>query len=148
MEHGQPSRTALATAYARAYHQMADEPRLFTDPLAVRILGVAESVIAERNTAPGDQPGDESEWPRRRRMFLAARAVGPHPVYWNPRRPGMQLIPASFWRATDLPTLPVRSRPPFVRSAVAPVIPARFWPGSTKPAGVQQVWIPAKSMPG
>lgn len=74
MEHGQPSRTALATAYARAYHQMADEPRLFTDPLAVRILGVEESVVAERNATPSDAPGDHSEWSRRRRLFLAARA--------------------------------------------------------------------------
>ncbi|MRH89473.1 SAM-dependent methyltransferase [Nocardia sp. SYP-A9097] len=74
MEHGQPSRTALVTAYSRAYHQMVDEPRLFTDPLAVRILGVDEAVIAERHSTPSDQPGDTSDWPRRRRIFLAARA--------------------------------------------------------------------------
>ncbi|WP_327141410.1 class I SAM-dependent methyltransferase [Nocardia sp. NBC_01327] len=72
MELGQPSRTALATAYQRAYHQIADEPRVFTDPLAMQILGVDEAELIERNTATLES-GDP-RWPRRRRMFLAGRA--------------------------------------------------------------------------
>ncbi|MET9490230.1 class I SAM-dependent methyltransferase [Nocardia sp. NPDC006630] len=72
MELGQPSRTALATAYQRAYHQIADAPRIFTDPLAMRILGVDEAELIERNTATLES-GDP-RWPRRRRMFLAGRA--------------------------------------------------------------------------
>ncbi|MEV6068973.1 SAM-dependent methyltransferase [Nocardia sp. NPDC052001] len=74
MENGQPSRTALATAYARAYHQFADEPRIFTDPLAVRILGVDATVVAQRHATPSTRPGEDPELNRRRRLFLAARA--------------------------------------------------------------------------
>ena len=39
MQVGQPSRTAMAVARARAYHQVAEEPRVFTDLLALRIIG-------------------------------------------------------------------------------------------------------------
>lgn len=68
MQVGQPSTTAMATARARAYHQLADEPRIFTDPLAVRIVG---------EEAARDNPFDKDvdpELARRRRLFLAARS--------------------------------------------------------------------------
>ena len=39
MDVGQPSRTAWVTAFARAYHQIADGSRVLADPLAVRIAG-------------------------------------------------------------------------------------------------------------
>ncbi len=39
MIENKPSRTALAVAVLRAVHQVADTPRVFTDPLALRILG-------------------------------------------------------------------------------------------------------------
>jgi len=39
---GEPSRTAFGAAALRAVHQEADDPRIFTDPLARRILGRAE----------------------------------------------------------------------------------------------------------
>lgn len=39
MRGGYPSRTAWRVALARAAHQIYDNPRIFTDPLAVRIVG-------------------------------------------------------------------------------------------------------------
>jgi methyltransferase (TIGR00027 family) len=63
MDDGGPSRTALATAHARAYHQIVDQPRILTDPLAARLLGVTADELAGSDTA--DRP---------RRLFFAARA--------------------------------------------------------------------------
>ncbi|MGY2702399.1 class I SAM-dependent methyltransferase [Nocardioides sp. HB32] len=42
MRDGEPSRTAFGAAALRAAHQEAEEPRVFTDPLALRILGEHE----------------------------------------------------------------------------------------------------------
>jgi len=39
MQSGQPSQTAFAAAYARANHQIADGPLIFTDPLAGAMIG-------------------------------------------------------------------------------------------------------------
>ena len=39
MKLGEPSKTALRAATARAAHQVLDRGQIFTDPLAVRILG-------------------------------------------------------------------------------------------------------------
>ncbi|WP_062987708.1 class I SAM-dependent methyltransferase [Nocardia anaemiae] len=72
MQLGQPSRTALATAYARAYHQIATEPRIFTDPLAIRIAGITPDQLAELETTT--LPDGDTDMRRRRRLFLAARA--------------------------------------------------------------------------
>ncbi|MGW5649259.1 class I SAM-dependent methyltransferase [Saccharopolyspora sp. NPDC003752] len=73
MEDGGPSRTALITAYARAYHQIADRPPIFTDPLAARLLGVtAEELIELATTASGLLGAGASDRPRR--LFFAARA--------------------------------------------------------------------------
>jgi methyltransferase (TIGR00027 family) len=58
-----PSRTALATAHARAYHQIADRPRILTDPLAARLLGLTAGELTGL-----DKPD------RPRRLFFAARA--------------------------------------------------------------------------
>ncbi|WP_051179479.1 class I SAM-dependent methyltransferase [Nocardia concava] len=74
METGRASRTALATAYARAYHQLSGEPRIFTDPLAAPILGVTADRIEDLDTATLDQPGGNDPRRRGRRYFLAARA--------------------------------------------------------------------------
>jgi methyltransferase (TIGR00027 family) len=61
---GEPSRTAFGAALLRALHQDLDEPRIFTDPLAWRILG-------------GDRDGlrelGESSGPPGLRRFVAAR---------------------------------------------------------------------------
>jgi methyltransferase (TIGR00027 family) len=62
METGQPSRTAYSAARYRAAHQILDDGQIFTDPLAVRILGrPAEELLADA--------------PRRAmRLFIAARS--------------------------------------------------------------------------
>ena len=39
MHAGQPSRTARGVALLRAVHQLLDQPQVFVDPLAVKILG-------------------------------------------------------------------------------------------------------------
>lgn len=40
MEENRPSRTALRVAMRRAAHQILDDPKVFIDPLALRILGM------------------------------------------------------------------------------------------------------------
>ncbi|MFI9407708.1 class I SAM-dependent methyltransferase [Nocardia sp. NPDC052316] len=74
METGQPSRTALATAHARAYHQIAPEPRVLTDPLAAAIAGVrAEELSEAAIAAPGESSADAG-LPRLRRLWVAGRS--------------------------------------------------------------------------
>ncbi|MFI6869630.1 class I SAM-dependent methyltransferase [Nocardia sp. NPDC050406] len=70
MHEGRPSLTAFATARARAFHQIADEPRIFTDPLAVRITGFPPEEVRETDTDTTEQ----ALWQQRRRIFLAGRA--------------------------------------------------------------------------
>lgn len=67
MENDGPSRTALITAYARAHHQVVDRPQIFTDPLAVPLLGVSAAELADQQL--GDVVSD-----RPRRLFFAARS--------------------------------------------------------------------------
>ncbi|MGW4631569.1 class I SAM-dependent methyltransferase [Nocardia sp. NPDC004415] len=67
MENEGPSRTALITAYARAHHQVVDRPQIFTDPLAVPLLGVSAAELADNQL--GDVVSD-----RPRRLFFAARS--------------------------------------------------------------------------
>ncbi|MEU1981982.1 class I SAM-dependent methyltransferase [Nocardia sp. NPDC019395] len=82
MDNEGPSRTALATAYARAYHQIADRPRILTDPLAARLLGVTADELAELGRPAADPPGSDAGpgilrlavGDRPRRLFFAARA--------------------------------------------------------------------------
>jgi methyltransferase (TIGR00027 family) len=73
MQIGQPSRTALATAYARAFHQVTNDPRIFTDPLAVPITGLRPDELGERDTAMMRRRDADPELNRKRRLFLAAR---------------------------------------------------------------------------
>lgn len=68
MQTGEPSRTAIAVAWARADHQTLDEPRIFTDPLAARIVGPP----TERSTA--FNVGLDPDFIRRRRLLIAARS--------------------------------------------------------------------------
>ncbi len=65
MQSGQPSRTARAAATHRAVHQVLEQGRIFTDPLALRILGEdAETLAREAEDAPHR---------RSMRLFIAAR---------------------------------------------------------------------------
>ncbi|MFF0492928.1 class I SAM-dependent methyltransferase [Nocardia sp. NPDC004068] len=68
MHVGQPSRTAMYTAQARAYHQIADQPRIFHDPFALRIVGESGHHLPEL-----DQ-GFPPDLARRRRLWIAARS--------------------------------------------------------------------------
>ena len=62
---GMPSRTAFAAAAHRAAHQVLEQGRIFTDPLALRILGPGAEIIVDQ----------AREDPSRTRMraFIAAR---------------------------------------------------------------------------
>jgi methyltransferase (TIGR00027 family) len=65
MEHGQPSRTALAAATHRATHQVLEKGMVFSDPLAIRILGTDASALQALIV--------EADPGRRMRMFIAMR---------------------------------------------------------------------------
>src|SRR3981189_37615 len=66
MQTGQPSRTALGVAGLRAAHQVLDHAAIFTDPLALRILGAdAEAMVRDAETDVARQ---------RLRLFIACRA--------------------------------------------------------------------------
>jgi methyltransferase (TIGR00027 family) len=60
-----PSQTALAAAFHRAAHQVLEQGRIFTDPLALRILGVDAQTIARQ--------ARENPSGRRMRLFIAVR---------------------------------------------------------------------------
>ena len=65
MQTGKPSRTAWAAAAHRAAHQVLEEGRIFTDPLALRILGKdAEAAIHDADQHPSRL---------RMRIFIAVR---------------------------------------------------------------------------
>ena len=65
MYSGQPSRTARAAAFHRAAHQVLENGRIFSDPLALRILGEdAGTVAREAEQRPSG---------RRMRIFIAVR---------------------------------------------------------------------------
>jgi len=65
MQSGRPSRTALGAAHHRAAHQILEQGRIFSDPLAVRILGEDAEAIARR--------AEKNPAGRRMRIFIAVR---------------------------------------------------------------------------
>lgn len=66
MQHGQPSRTALAAAVQRAAHQTLDGGRIFNDPIARIVLGPeADTLITAVSADPAQ---------RQMRVFMAARS--------------------------------------------------------------------------
>lgn len=73
MGDGGPSRTALATAYARAYHQVADDSRILTDPVVALLVGVTTEELLAAAEPTEDCPGSGAHY-RPRRLFFAARA--------------------------------------------------------------------------
>lgn len=66
MRTGESSRTALAAASHRAVHQILEGGRIFSDPLAVRILGESPEELARR--------AGETPHARRMRIFIASRS--------------------------------------------------------------------------
>jgi len=66
MQSGQPSRTALGAAVLRAAHQVLDHAAIFTDPLALRILGPDGDAMVR------DAADDSSR--QRLRWFIAVRS--------------------------------------------------------------------------
>ncbi|MEV6071475.1 SAM-dependent methyltransferase [Nocardia sp. NPDC052001] len=64
MQNGQPSRTALGAARARAFHQTADQPLIFADPMAASVADAADKIAG---AADGDGIPSEA------RLFLAMR---------------------------------------------------------------------------
>jgi methyltransferase (TIGR00027 family) len=68
MNAGVPSRTALGVAYRRAAHQVFDDPVVFRDPLAGRIVAGLETV------RPFRTPHSNSLSSRSLRAFIAARS--------------------------------------------------------------------------
>lgn len=65
MEHGRPSRTALAAAIHRADHQILEGGRIFADPLALRILGVNRETVLHKD--------QQDPFSRKMRLFIAMR---------------------------------------------------------------------------
>jgi len=65
MQLGKPSRTALATAFHRASHQVLEQGRIVADPLALRILGADAQSIGRKAV--------ENPSGRRMRLFIAVR---------------------------------------------------------------------------
>ncbi|HYA39686.1 MAG TPA: class I SAM-dependent methyltransferase [Syntrophobacteraceae bacterium] len=52
MEENCPSRTALHVAIRRALHQVLDNPRIFDDPIALRVLGLESASAQDANRKP------------------------------------------------------------------------------------------------
>jgi methyltransferase (TIGR00027 family) len=69
LEDGRPSRTAFGAARHRAAHQLYEDPRVFDDPLALRILG-AQVEGTLRDSAGGAR----DEGARAMRAFIAMRS--------------------------------------------------------------------------
>lgn len=61
-----PRRSSLGEAFARAIHQVKDSPRVFSDPLAVRLLGATPERLVSAII-------DDPESPQMFRLFVAMR---------------------------------------------------------------------------
>lgn len=75
MKEGQPSATAQRVAVRRAAHQLLDEPKVFDDPLALRIIG--REGVSELQADPYQQDQSRTETTRLSlylRAFVAARS--------------------------------------------------------------------------
>lgn len=70
MKEGQPSRTAQLVALRRAAHQHLDNPKVFDDPLALRIIG-QESALALQN---GQYQSEDTRVSLHLRAFYVARS--------------------------------------------------------------------------
>jgi O-methyltransferase involved in polyketide biosynthesis len=73
MKEGQPSATAQRVAVRRAAHQLLDEPKIFDDPLALRIIG--QEGVSELQTDPYQQDQSRAE-AMRLSLYLRAYVAG------------------------------------------------------------------------
>lgn len=69
VQSGEPSRTARGTALQRAAHQLLEQPLVFDDPLALRILGARRARWLALNL-----DRYEGAFPRAMRAFLVTRS--------------------------------------------------------------------------
>jgi methyltransferase (TIGR00027 family) len=69
LEPGRPSATAQGAALLRAAHQLLETPRIFEDPLALRIIGAEAEAALRADTAPFQTP-----YRRRQRANVAVRS--------------------------------------------------------------------------
>lgn len=84
MQAGTPSRTAYAAAAHRAAHQILEQGRIFSDPLALKILGEeTETVVREASADPSR---------RRMRLFIAVRTRFAEEVLAQAIRNGVQQV--------------------------------------------------------
>lgn len=65
-----PSSTALSVAPRRAAHQVLDDPRIFDDPLALRVLGLGNASAQD----PNQEWLEETPLSRVLRASLVARS--------------------------------------------------------------------------
>jgi methyltransferase (TIGR00027 family) len=75
MKEGQPSATAQRVAVRRAAHQLLDEPKIFDDPLALRIIG--QEGVSELQSDPYQQDQSRAETTRLSlylRAYVAVRS--------------------------------------------------------------------------
>ena len=70
MEENRPSRTARRVAMYRAAHQILDDPKIFDDPLAIRVLGLENASAQD----PNQTWLEETPVSRVLRASLAARS--------------------------------------------------------------------------
>jgi methyltransferase (TIGR00027 family) len=68
MQEGKFSRTAQRVAIRRAAHQLLDQPRVFDDPMALRIIGTDAAAELRSN------PKEHHAFSRAFRAFMAARS--------------------------------------------------------------------------
>ena len=69
LQEGQPSATALKVAMRRAAHQLLDDPRVFDDPLALKMIGEKAAAQLER-----ELDRERSVWGGALRAHMAVRS--------------------------------------------------------------------------
>lgn len=74
MQSGQPSRTAFAAAHARANHQIAEGPRIFTDPLAGAMIGNTADGLHDSVISAFADMAEENKTDEEAALLVSARA--------------------------------------------------------------------------
>lgn len=92
MEKGQPSKTALVSAYWRAYHQVLDEPRILEDPLALRALGLSADAMTDQDNELLERFGGDGGTQLGRRLFFAIRSRFAEDVVSEAAREGVRQV--------------------------------------------------------